>query len=379
MPAAALLWLVAAFALGGCSEADEGREARGPSTETGSVGSGCRQSPASIQSGYGSPGSHAVEVSEIGNPEFPTLGVTLYRPTGVDAPPLILVGHGNGLSEPLHYARLLHHIASRGYAAAFIAHQFENERHEDRYRALWTGFRAIVDQQGDRLDLDRVGFVGHSYGAGALPRLAHRVLVDEKLGSRGALMLSMAPWYALEMTPTQWAELPLHLEVLILSFEDDEVTDHRIAIAQYETLPVNRKTYLLVRSDAHEDCQLRADHSVPQSSGLGGRDDALDEYAVFRMFDALAASAFFKDPEGARISNGKGNPDQLAMGFWADGTPVSPLDYSADPAPTRPQSLYLFKQDDRDAWRAYPDAVENPTSGARSRADDPAGSRSSSP
>jgi hypothetical protein len=303
----------------------------------------------------------------VANPDFPQLGVTLYWPVGVESAPLIVFGHGNGLAHPRNYSRLLQHIASRGYAVVYAAHQVNTERHEDRYRALWSGVMAVVGEHRERLDLERVGFVGHSYGAGALPYVAHRALVDEGFGKRGALLLSMAPWYALEMNDTKWSELPKHLQVLILSFEADEVTDHRIAIALRDALAVEYNTYLTVRSDAHMGCELLADHAVPQTGGLGGRDDPLDEYAIFRLFDALAASAFADDPAATRIAHGNGNRDQLAMGTWSDRTPVSPLRFSANPEPTRPQSSFLFQYADREAWRVYPDEPVNGTAWALAR------------
>ncbi len=352
--AVSLLWVAAALGAASCGESGGSGE---PVPIAESARSICRARIAPIGRGFGSPGPHAVEILTVANPEFPQSGVTLHRPVGLESTPLIVFGHANGLADPRSYARLLQHIASRGYAVVYAAHQVDTERHEDRYRAFWSGVIAAVDQYRERLDLERVGFVGHSYGAGALPHIAHRALVGEGFGKRGALMLSMAPWYSFGMTGTQWSELPKHLEVLILSFEADEVTDHRIAIALHDTLTVERNTYLTVRSDEHMGCELRADHSVPQTGGLGGRDDALDEYAIFRLFDALAASAFHDDPAATRIANGNGSRDQLAMGFWSDGIPVSPLQFSADPHPAKPQSAYLFKLADREAWQAYPNEL----------------------
>ena len=352
--AVAPVWLAVLAAAGSGCGGESGDPIPSPEPDR----SDCREEPPPIERGFGAPGPHAVEILTISNPAFPQLGVTLHRPVDVAAPPMIVFGHGNGLADPHSYSRLLHHIASRGYAVVYASHQLDDQSYEDRYRALWSGVSAAVSEHSERLDLDRVGFVGHSYGAGALPYLAHRALVDEGFGRRGALLLSMAPWYALGMTGEKWSELPDHLEVLILSFEDDEVTDHRIAIDLHDRLAVERNTYLMVRSDDHRGCELRADHSVPQSAGLGGRHDALDEYAVFRLFDALAASVFQGDPAATRIANGlpyeKGSRDQLSMRAWTDGVSGSPLYFSTDPQPAKPESHYLFKLADREAWLSYP-------------------------
>jgi hypothetical protein len=92
---------------------------------------------------------------------------------------------------------------------------------------------------------------------------------------------------------------------------------------------------------------------VPQSTGLRARDDALDEYAVYRLFDALAAFTFSGSEPGRRIAFGRGSDAQIDMGRWSDGTPVATLISSRDPQPGRPESDYIFRQSDREAWQRY--------------------------
>jgi hypothetical protein len=197
--------------------------------------------------------------------------------------------------------------------------------------------------------------VGHSYGAGALPFLAWRALKEKGWGAEGALLYSMAPWYALLVTPEQMRDLPDRLRVVIEVFEDDNATDPRIAIDQFHAIgvPEDSKEFVLVRSDHHGACRLPAVHSVPQSTGLRARDDAIDFYGVYRLFDALAAYAFEGDEAGRRIALGHGTAEQVAMGRWPDGTPVAPLVVSRDPQPLRGEGEYIFRHSDREGWRRY--------------------------
>jgi hypothetical protein len=267
----------------------------------------------------------------------------------------VLFAHGNELGAAAFYAELLDHIASRGYAVVFSPFDIGTAIHADRYDALWSGFEAAVEAFGGRLDVSRMGFVGHSYGAGALPFLAGRAMREQGWASRGALLYAMAPWYALGVTPEQMRELPDHLRVLIQVFEEDNVTDHRIAIDQFRAIgvPADSKQFILVRSDAHGPCRLPAVHTIPQSKGLRARDDATDAYGVYRLFDALAADAFAGDAEGRRIAFGHGSAEQVTMGHWSDGTPVTPLVVSRDPKPLRDEVEYIFRHADRDGWRRY--------------------------
>jgi hypothetical protein len=316
----------------------------------------CASAVASIASGFGARGPHSVTVETFPNPRWPGQRVSVHLPADAPPPvPVVLFAHANEQSDPAIYAALIDHIASRGTAVVFSPYAIGTAVHEDRYDALWSGFEAAVEALGDRLDVSRMGFVGHSYGAGALPFLAHRALREKGWGADGSLLYGMAPWYALAITPEQMRDLPGSLRVLIQVFEDDNATDHRIAIEQFHAIgvPEDSKEFVLVRSDANGSCRLPATHSVPQSKGLRARDDAIDLYGVHRLFDALAAYAFAGDETGRRIALGHGSAEQVAMGHWPDGTPVAPLVISRDPRPLRREEDYIFRHGDRDGWRRY--------------------------
>jgi hypothetical protein len=316
----------------------------------------CASTVAPIAAGFGVPGPHSVTVETLPNPRWPGQRVSVHLPAGAPPPvPVVLFAHANEQSDPAIYAALIDHIVGRGTAVVFSPYAIGTAVHEDRYDALWSGFEAAVEGLDDRLDASRMGFVGHSYGAGALPFLAHRALREKGWGANGALLYAMAPWYALHVTPEQMRDLPERLRVLIQVFEDDNATDHRIAIDQFHAIgvPEDSKEFILVRSDANGGCRLPAVHTVPQSKGLRARDDAIDFYGVHRLFDALAAYAFAGDETGRRIALGNGSAEQVAMGRWSDGTPVVPLVASRDPRPLRDQEAYLFRHRDRDGWRRY--------------------------
>jgi hypothetical protein len=345
--AAALL----ALALPGCGD----REAAAPRRAD------CASAIAPIATGFGARGSHAVSVKTLPNPRHPEQRVSVHLPVGPAEPvPVVLFGHGNEQSDPAIYAALVDHIVSRGYAVVFSPYAIESPIHADRYDALWSGFEAALESFGDRLDRSRMGFIGHSYGAGALPFAAHRALREKGWGAQGAFLYSMAPWYAFGITPEQMLELPDHLRVLIQVFEDDTATDHRIAIEQFHAIGVQPtfKEFVLVRSDANGACRLLAVHTVPQSTGPRARDDAIDFHAVFRLFDALAAFAFSGDAAGRGIAFGNGSAEQVFMGHWRDGSPVAPLVVRRDPKPLRDEAEYIFRTSDREGWRRYGERSE---------------------
>jgi hypothetical protein len=269
--------------------------------------------------------------------------------------PVVFFAHANGRNDPAAYAALIDHIVSRGYAVVFAPYAIAKDVHTQRYDAIWSGFEAAAKEWSGQLDLSRVGFVGHSYGAGALPWLVRRALLDEGWGTNGGFVFSLAPWFALAIEPAALGAMPPNLRAVFVVFEEDTSTDHRIAIAQHQAFggPDTAKAFVLVRADANGPCRLPAPHTVPQSTGLRARDDALDERGLFRLFDALAADAFAADVEAGQLLFGGGRVREIAMGTWPDGTPVAPLLVSRDPEPVHPQSHYLFRISDREGWLRY--------------------------
>lgn len=309
-----------------------------------------------LAAGFGARGPHSVASARIENPRWPGQQVSLHYPEGAMVPvPVVFFGHGNDLGEPRFYAALIDHIASTGIAVVFSPYAIGSNVHVDRYDAIRSGVDAAVEQWGDRLDLSHVGFVGHSYGAGALPWLARHALVERGWGSEGALLFSLAPWYALAISAEELRGMPERLRALFIVFEADKVNDHRIAIAQYRKLgvPNDGKQYVLVRASENEGCKLPARHTLPQSVGLRARDDALDERVLFRLFDGLAAWAFRGEESGRAVAFGNGRAEQVELGSWPDGTKLTPLEVRSDPQPVHESSHYLFEVDDRDGWIRY--------------------------
>jgi dienelactone hydrolase len=314
----------------------------------------CAASIAPLESGFGARGPRDVAFESWTSAQGRRVTVAL--PVGVETrQPVVLVAHANDVTQPAAYGALLEHLASRGLVAVFPDYMVSAERLDARYDALWSGLQEALQRYAGRLDPQRLGLVGHSFGAGALPALALRAAAAG-LGGRGLFLLAFAPWYPLDMSPESWQRLPAHAKALVVVFEDDTANDHRIAIDLYDHLPMpeSEKDYLVVRTLRSDDCVLPAVHTVPQSSGLRAEDDALDERAVFRLLDALGAYAFDADEAGRRVALGKGGREQVSLGNDRRGRPLTPLLWQMPPKPLFGPEHYLFAQRDADAWRTYP-------------------------
>ncbi len=344
-----------ALILSGCDDTGPRQQTPGAAEPTPSQPApDCGGAVSPIVRGFGAPGPHQPARTSFDAPGWPGRRVSVFLPQGATGPhPVVVLAHANGVDDPARYRALIEHVVSRGHAVVFPAYMIDGDDLPKRYDVLEAGLVEALRRHPDRLDASRMGFLGHSFGAGALPWLVRRALVDLGLGERGAFLFAMAPWYALRATPADLRELPKHLAALILVFEDDRVTDHRIAIELFHAIgvPDDRKDYLVVRSDREGPCAVSAYHTLPQSTGLSARDDALDVHAVFRLFDALAAFAFEGDEAGRRTALGHGSGAQVAMGHWRSGRPVLPLLWREDPEPLRGPDRYLFAHRDAAQWQ----------------------------
>jgi len=325
------------------------------------AGDPCAQALEPLASGFGSRGPHAVRREQLPQSAPGALPVWLFLPEDARPPlPVVVLAHAYDTADPEQYRGLVDHIASRGYAVVFPEYRAKGEHHDARYDAIWQGLVAAARERAPLLDLTRLGVVGHSYGAGAAPWLMLRARRERGWGEHGAFLLLLAPWYPLHVSEADLASYPIDVKALTLVFDGDTATDPRIGIELFRALEVAEKDYLRVPALSHGDCRVPAPHTVPQSSGIGARDDALDERALDRLFDALAAYAFAGDAAGRRVALGHGSPEQVGMGRWRDGTPLAPLVWSASPAPAQPEDRYIFRASQRAQWERYGDESAAP-------------------
>lgn len=138
-----------------------------------------------ITTGYGADGSYSIDIRSVGGE---TQG-TVFLPKGVATPsPVIFLAHGYGPNKCESYLPLIDHMVSRGYIVVFGTFPMFRATIDQRYADLWNGFDAAVRQFGPRMDLTRIGVVGHSFGGGATPALLEKAMA-RGWGGRGHLCL----------------------------------------------------------------------------------------------------------------------------------------------------------------------------------------------
>ncbi len=260
--------------------------------------------------------------------------------------PAVVFLPGFGHDKPDAYSHLLIHIARKGYHVLFVHCALNSfPRQRGSYRRIFRTISHGVKRFSSFIDTTRIGFVGHSYGAGAIPYVANRCIREKKWCRNGSFQFLMAPFFTFAMKEEELRTFPPDVPTIVQVYENDEVTDHRIALDLFLTIGVvdSLKNYLLVRSDTLGSCILQADHALPCNEiHEDGQNNSLDTYAVFRVFDALAEFGFTRNPAAYQIAPGNDSSDQAKMGVWENGTPVKPMIVGHTPPLPKPSGFTVF-------------------------------------
>lgn len=297
-----------------------------------------------ITSGFGADGAFQVETQTFPSPLFRGQVVTVYLPRGAEGRvPVVFFAHGFGAISPANYVELLRHIATRGYAVVYAPYQAleAGAGFDERYNTLWAGFQAAVQTFASRIDTSRIGFMGHSYGAGAIPAMAWRAFVERSWGQNGRFLFPMAPWYSDQITNEQLRRFPPDVKLLMQVYNDDAVNDHQMAVEIFYRMPVpnTEKDFVNIVADTVQTAAgqyiYEAGHSVcaTANSSLGGVTrgfDGYDIYGVFRLIDALTEYTFTGSAAAKNVALGNGSPEQVFMGA-VNGRPIRPLVVSDTP------------------------------------------------
>jgi hypothetical protein len=290
-----------------------------------------------ITTGYGADGPYQMQIESIGNPGLRRKPVQVFFPEGAPGKrPVIFFSHGFGPGKWEFYSGLIRHMVSRGYIVVYSTYAEAFTSMDGRYDTLWRGFQAAANAFGDRMDLGRVGFVGHSFGGGATPAMAYRGIVQHGWGQHGAFTMELAPWYVYQMDNQQLGQFPADVLQVTEVYEQDDTNDHRMAVDIYAHTHMAGRYYLLVHSASINGCAVKADHATP------GRNTSLrqKQYAVFRPFDALADAAFNASAAARIALAGMAQPA-------ADGA-YQPLSLEMRPAPLQPESYYRYPWSGKD-------------------------------
>ena len=253
-----------------------------------------------------------IYIDSIPHPKWRNHSVYLFRPISCkNRVPVVLFCHGIGANRPSTYDGLINRIVKQGCAVIYAPFVTSLTKPDKCYTMMWTGFTRGVEKWGADLDSSRVGFVGHSYGGGAVPGIAHKALYERHWGSNASFLYIMASWFSYWLTQVQLQSFPSTTRLVMQIFRDDRINDPRMALDIYDNIniPNGHKWFVFTDNDTCETGILRATHSLPEGKcALGTSFDTLCHFGFSRVVDALTSHL------------GKENPGDLTQAFGNDIT-----------------------------------------------------------
>jgi len=301
----------------------------------GICGNSCDIAP--VDSGFGAPGTYKIVVDTFPAPVVsPRSRLYVFRPDTREKAPCILFCPKYGSENPAEYSGMITYLASKGFVVVYPPYRAQVFTRKSIEVTTLTDemFGIVAGVIRPYIDTTRIGFIGHSYGAGIVPGVTKRIVEKMGWGRNGAFMYLLSPWYFAGISKRELQAYPGNVKTVIQVFDDDNVNDPRIGsyLFQMISIPPENKEFFIVYGDSYEGCRMKSDFTVPLSRGAaGGEDNALDVYAVNRLCDALTKAVFNNDTAAGAFVFGNSTDRKVYMGTWPGGTPVKAMTATDNP------------------------------------------------
>jgi dienelactone hydrolase len=242
--------------------------------------------------------------------------------------PLIVFNHGWSAFFPIYYKEWIVHLVKRGNIIVYPRYQltFMIGTRSATHNAIYAVQRAIaLLQNGKHVmpDLDKFAIVGHSLGGGITAEMA-ALAADEGLPNPKAVM-PVQPFIRLDTMMKDFHTIPASTLLLVVVGENDTIVGNdsgKTIFTTADQIPLNRKDFIIQRTDRHGSPALVADHLAPMCIPKSSLVDAMDYYSTWKLFDALTDYAFYGIEQEYCLGN---TTEQRFMGYWSDGVPVREL------------------------------------------------------
>jgi hypothetical protein len=220
----------------------------------------------------------------------------------------------------------------------------------EKYDMINAGINRAIELYKTSMDTSHIGFFGQSFGAGAIPSVAYRMIADKKWGLGGAFIFLSAPWYIYAISQENLQHFPDQVNCIVQVYDDDHINDQQIAVDLFTTIGITeaQKRYYTVYSDSSHGYIMHANHFVAYGvKNINGEQNLLDYYGIYKVFDALADYSFTGSATGRAIALGSGTKKQLYMGTWSNGRPVRPMTVTNQPKAFYTELQYMFSFDNK--------------------------------
>ena len=266
-----------------------------------------------------------------------------------DSAPVVVFNHGWFAVNPAVYGAWIEHLARKGRIV--IAPRYQRDWSTPPANFLPNGLIAVRDAldvlatSPDHVRPDRTKFalMGHSAGGNLAAQMA-AVAAEADLPEPKAV-ISIFPGEVLSARRPDLANIPANTLLVVCAGQKDIVVGDQRArdiFTMTTAIPIERKKFVLYRSDLRGSPPFRADHLAPTGlqpkfdSGDGlfhgaqmaqAQVDPFDTSGFWRMADLTFDAAF----AGKTLDEATDRGDAFRhLGYWSDGRPVLPPIVSDD-------------------------------------------------
>ncbi|MDQ7781053.1 MAG: alpha/beta hydrolase fold domain-containing protein [Planctomycetota bacterium] len=297
----------------------------------------------------------------------------LYEPAEPtpESGPLVVFNHGWGGINPLIYGAWIEHIVRRGNVVVFPRYQANLATSPRKFaqnasQAVKDAVGKLKEEGHVKPDLEKFAIVGHSAGGQTTANMA-ALAASLGLPEPKAIMCvqpgkSWGPSNRLGVPLEDLEKIPAGVLLLTVVGDRDTIVgdgDAKKIFKGAKQVPPENKAFVVLVSDDHGEPALEATHFAPCAAnkaydsgdvllGSGRFDDAprdtkddskdmelaartvdaLDHYALWKLFDGLCDAAF--KGENRKYALGD-TEEQRFMGKWSDDTPVKELVIKKEP------------------------------------------------
>ncbi len=325
-----------------------------------------------IDSGYGADGKYHVKQDSIPAPMYEDEYIRLFYPDSIAGPiPTVILVHGYSGPKYQLFKPLIDHIVSRGTAVLFPPYPQTPLVGSipdvlEKQAIIKNGILNGIKHFKSKIDTTKIGYIGHSFGAGQIPALAYWSYSKLKWGKNGAFIFITAPWYISGIEEKDLLSFPKDVKLLTVVFDDDRTNDHEIGADFFRTvsIPKEDKDFVTVFSDSLYEYKMNANHFVPYGTySPYGEENFHDYYGMFKLFDALLDYSFNKNENAKTIALGNNSPEQVDLGYFTEDRPIRKMEVTDNPVAHRSQFEYFYTWENplnprRDKKRSFIEKVK---------------------
>lgn len=267
---------------------------------------------------------------------FGSRQVWIFEPTDPtpSSAPLVVFNHGWSAIFPIYYKAWVEHLVRRGNIVVYPRYQFgpligSRSATQNAVHAVKRAISLLQDGTHVTPDLEKFAIVGHSLGGGVSAEMA-ALASEQELPCPRAVM-PVQPFVRFDTMMMDFQAIPAETLLLVIVGENDTIVGNssgKLIFSTSTQIPLDRKDFIIQRTDRYGDPALVADHIAPLCIPNDTSVDAMDYYSTWKLFDALTDYAFYGINQEYCLGD---TPEQRFMGYWSDGTPVRELTVTDTP------------------------------------------------